>query len=92
MAAMADTTPPRNPQTNGLGYNPRCIKRDLSNYLSQRDCTTAKIAALITDSKEVGAFQNQMQAQNGVHVGGHFTISGDPGSGKSGYQSHSPTL
>lgn len=77
---MADTTPPKNPQTNGLGYNPRCIKRDISNYLTNRDCTTAKIASLITGSANIGAFQNNMQAQNGVHSGGHFTISGDPGS------------
>jgi tyrosinase len=80
MAAMGDTTPPRNPQSNGYGYNPRCIKRDLSNYLTNRDCTTAKIASLITGAANIGAFQNNMQAQNGVHSGGHFTISGDPGS------------
>jgi tyrosinase len=63
-----------------MGYNPRCIKRDLSNYLTQRDCTTDKIAALITSSQNIGNFQNTMQAANGVHSGGHFTIAGDPGS------------
>ncbi|KAF2786526.1 Di-copper centre-containing protein [Melanomma pulvis-pyrius CBS 109.77] len=80
MAAMADTTPPKNPRADGFGYNPRCIKRDISNYLTARDATTAKIASLITGSANIGAFQNNMQSQNGVHSGGHFTISGDPGS------------
>ncbi|KAF2875087.1 hypothetical protein BDV95DRAFT_307940 [Massariosphaeria phaeospora] len=80
MAAMGDTTPPRNSRTDGMGYNPRCIKRDLSNYLTQRDATTAKIAALITSSANINTFQNQMQSGTGVHPAGHFTISGDPGS------------
>lgn len=81
MAALGDTTPPRNPRSDGYGYNPRCIKRDISNYLSQRDASTAKIAALITGQSTIAAFQNQMQSGTGVHPAGHFTISGDPGSG-----------
>lgn len=80
LAALADTTPPKNPQSDGLGYNPRCIKRDLSNYLTQRDATTAKIASLITSSQSIGPFQDTMQSGTGVHSAGHFTISGDPGS------------
>ncbi|KAF2735935.1 Di-copper centre-containing protein [Polyplosphaeria fusca] len=80
LAALGDTTPSKNPRADGFGYNPRCIKRDLSNYLTQRDTTPAKIAALITGSANIGAFQNTMQAGTGVHSAGHFTISGDPGS------------
>ncbi|KAF2715515.1 Di-copper centre-containing protein [Pleomassaria siparia CBS 279.74] len=80
MAAMGDTSPPKNPRTDGMGYNPRCIKRDISNYLTARDATTAKIASLVTGSANINAFQTNMQAQDGVHSGGHFTISGDPGS------------
>lgn len=82
MAAMGDTTPPKNPRQDGYGYNPRCIKRDISGYLVQRDSTYAKIAALITNSKTIGTFQDTMQAGTGVHSAGHFTVSGDPGSGK----------
>lgn len=81
MAALSDTSPPKNPRSDGFGYNPRCIKRDLSNYLTNRDATTAKIASLITASTSISTFQNQMQASNGVHPAGHFTVSGDPGSG-----------
>jgi tyrosinase len=51
---MPDTTPPKNPRSDGFGYNPRCIKRDLSNYLTNRDCTTAKIAQLITGYTNIG--------------------------------------
>src|SRR4051812_21006363 len=83
MAALPDTTPPRNPRTDGYGYNPRCIKRDISGYLVARDATPAKIAALITNSKTIGPFQDSMQAQGNVHMAGHFTVSGDPGSGNS---------
>lgn len=83
MAALGDTNPPKNSRTDGYGYNPRCIKRDISGYLVQRDATPAKIAALITGSKNIGTFQDTMQAQNGVHSAGHFTVSGDPGSGMS---------
>ncbi|KAH7065964.1 hypothetical protein BKA63DRAFT_426984 [Paraphoma chrysanthemicola] len=80
MAAMGDTNPPKNPRSDGYGYNPRCIKRDISGYLVTRDATSAKIAALITNSKTIGPFQDNMQSQNGVHSAGHFTVSGDPGS------------
>jgi tyrosinase len=80
MAALGDTTPPKNSRADGYGYNPRCIKRDLSSYLTNRDATTAKIASLITSSRDIGTFQNTMQAGTGVHSAGHFTISGDPGS------------
>lgn len=80
---MGDTNPPKNPRSDGYGYNPRCIKRDISGYLVQRDATTAKIASLITSSKTIGPFQDTMQSQTGVHSAGHFTVSGDPGSGTS---------
>jgi tyrosinase len=82
LAVLGDTAPPKNPRQDGYGYNPRCIKRDISGYLVQRDATPAKTAALITNSKTVGSFQDTMQSMNGVHTAGHFTVSGDPGSGK----------
>jgi len=70
----------KNPRSDGFGYNPRCIKRDISSYLTARDATPAKIASLITSSKDINAFQTSMQANGGVHMAGHFTVSGDPGS------------
>ncbi|KNG48215.1 Di-copper centre-containing protein [Stemphylium lycopersici] len=80
VAAADAPAPPRNPRTDGYGYNPRCIKRDISNYLTQLYATTPKIASLITNYKTIGPFQDAMQAPTGVHGAGHFTVAGDPGS------------
>ena len=73
-----------NPQADGLGYNPRCLSRDLSKQAaySSRD---EEITALINGNKDVLSFQNRMQGDFpnqylGVHTAGHFTIGGDAGS------------
>ncbi|KAH8157567.1 hypothetical protein CIB48_g10675 [Xylaria polymorpha] len=73
--------PPTNPRSDGFGYNPRCLRRDISNYLSSRYTRTQDIVTLISNSKNVATFQNTMQAAGGamgVHAAGHFTIAGDP--------------
>ncbi|KAK8064467.1 Di-copper centre-containing [Apiospora phragmitis] len=59
-------------------YNPRCLKRAVNRDAAQ-DCTADKTYSLITRSSSVSAFQNTMQGIPGVHVGGHFTMGGDPG-------------
>ncbi|KAF2170345.1 hypothetical protein M409DRAFT_64119 [Zasmidium cellare ATCC 36951] len=80
-----DTTSP-NPQKDGLGYNPRCIRRDLSVTAASgaSDFNTTK---LITHSSTIAAFQDEMQGpfgygipEIGVHAAGHYILSGDPGS------------
>ncbi|KAI1337879.1 Di-copper centre-containing protein [Xylariaceae sp. FL0016] len=81
MSPAISPAPPRNPQTNGMGYNPRCLRRDITNYLSSRYTTTQNITDLITTYKNIGPFQNAMQAAGramGIHAAGHFTIAGDP--------------
>ncbi|KAI0410943.1 hypothetical protein F5X98DRAFT_384601 [Xylaria grammica] len=73
--------PPTNPQRDGFGYNPRCLRRDISNYLSSRYTRTEDIVGLINNSKNISSFQDTMQIAGvrvGVHAGGHFTIAGDP--------------
>lgn len=75
--------PPTNPQRDGMGYNPRCIRRDISNLLSSKSTRTQDIVSLINNSKNIASFQNTMQSAGGgtsmgVHAGGHFTIAGDP--------------
>lgn len=80
VAAIDSPAPPRNPRSDGYGYNPRCIKRDISNYLTQLYATTDKIVGLINNSKTIASFQDTMQAANGPHGAGHFTVAGDPGS------------
>lgn len=73
---------PRNPQSDGLGYNPRCIKRDISKQAAN-DTKDEDVSALIRNSHDILAFQNNMQnplpGVMGVHSGGHYTIGGDAG-------------
>lgn len=80
--AMKDVKP--NPQADGLGYNPRCLSRDVSApaaYLSRDE----EIMGLFASADNVLTFQNRMQGDFGnqylgVHTAGHFTIGGDAGS------------
>ncbi|KAF2839090.1 Di-copper centre-containing protein [Patellaria atrata CBS 101060] len=74
---------PRNPQQNGYGYNPRCLRRDVSDYFTTQYLRTQDVANLITSSSSIADFQGKMQTDTrqafGVHSAGHFTIWGDPG-------------
>jgi tyrosinase len=73
---------PPNPQSDGLGYNPRCIRRDINPYASAQT-TDALVADLITNYPNISSFQTRMQSAGpflGVHIGGHYTIGGDAGS------------
>jgi tyrosinase len=70
--------------TQGLQYNPRCLKRDLNPYCSQHWTTPGNITYLIDHWQTVADFQFNMQGipgsgALGVHGGGHYTIGGDPG-------------
>ncbi|KAI1815974.1 Di-copper centre-containing protein [Poronia punctata] len=83
VSSVISPAPPSNPQSDGFGYNPRCLRRDISNYLSSRYTRTEDIVSLISGTSDIRSFQDTMQATTnggmGVHGGGHFTISGDPG-------------
>lgn len=73
-----------NPQPNGLGYNPRCLRRDLSQDAANRGSTEPIIYDLLTKSKDIHTFQTTMQGDFpadyiGVHTAGHFWVGGDPG-------------
>lgn len=76
---------PSNPQADGYGYNPRCLRRDV-NVHSAAVTHTNYTYSLITkpQNADIYWFQTDMQGQFplgewGVHAGGHFTIGGDPG-------------
>jgi len=72
----------KNPQSDGLGYNPRCLRRDINKNAAA--VTTANHTYdLITQHSDIYWFQTTMEGQFekgewGVHTGGHFTIGGDP--------------
>jgi tyrosinase len=60
---------------NGLSYNPRCLKRDLTDYSNKKFANAPAIASLILGTKDINTFQLQMQGvpgsdSIGVHGGG----------------------
>jgi len=84
VAAVSLPTPPSNPQADGLGYNPRCLSRDIS-LQSAAETRDDIVAALIRDNTTIADFQTVLggefaQGKMGPHVGGHNTIGGDAGS------------
>jgi tyrosinase len=72
-----------NPQIDGLGYNPRCMSRDISKQAAS-ETTDEKVAFLIKNSTNIRSFQDLLQnfipGSVGIHSGGHYTIGGDAGS------------
>ncbi|KAK6214456.1 hypothetical protein LQW54_004363 [Pestalotiopsis sp. IQ-011] len=70
-----------------LGYQPRCIRRDVSPWVSSQWSTDEQSFDLLTNplyQTDIGAFQNRLQGDFdagffGLHSGGHYTIGGDPG-------------
>ncbi|KAF4556627.1 Tyrosinase-like protein 6 [Elsinoe fawcettii] len=86
LGPLSPTLPyaPANPSPDGLGYNPRCIRRDISSAASQSALTDKNSTDLINNSANILSFQNTMQGDFpngliGVHTAGHFLVGGDPG-------------
>jgi tyrosinase len=75
---------PKNPRADGLGYNPRCLRRDIS--LQAANATSDyEVTNLIKNFRDIAAFQAEYQGafaqgRMGVHTGGHYTMGGDAGS------------
>lgn len=73
------------PSSTFLGYNPRCLKRDVSPWVSSNWTKDVDSLDLIKQSPDIVTFQDTMQGNQfvdgfyGVHSGGHYTIGGDPG-------------
>ncbi|KAK3389873.1 hypothetical protein B0H63DRAFT_105026 [Podospora didyma] len=74
-----------------LKYNPRCLKRDLNDDVCSKMASLRNTTDLILASSTIAVFQAGSQGEGvtgtnnknfgmGVHVGGHYAISGDPGS------------
>ncbi|CAG8972828.1 hypothetical protein HYALB_00001247 [Hymenoscyphus albidus] len=66
----------------GLGYNPTCLKRDINPAFARRWSNWTSVLETF-QWQDIGTFQDFLQGvgtrAGGVHGGGHFTISGDPG-------------
>ncbi|KAJ9669504.1 hypothetical protein H2201_000371 [Coniosporium apollinis] len=76
----------QNPDPAGLGryYNPRCLRRDISAFVSAGWAKDQDIVDLINDYTDILSFQNRLQGEFsvgylGVHSAGHFMVGGDPG-------------
>ncbi|KAK4222214.1 putative tyrosinase [Podospora fimiseda] len=67
-----------------FGYHPRCLRRDISSWVSSQWSREIDTLELLTNYTTILDFQNRMQGDFvtgyfGVHTAGHFTIGGDPG-------------
>jgi len=71
---------PLNPAPNGLGSNPRCLRRDISTIATTTSTTDRNVTDLVNQNTDVLDFQNVMQGDFaagllGVHTAGHFIVS-----------------
>ncbi|KAE8454501.1 hypothetical protein EG329_000124 [Mollisiaceae sp. DMI_Dod_QoI] len=64
----------------GLGYNPRCLKRDIGPAIAMK-YTNYTVVLDSMNSTTIKDFQDGIGGRPifGPHGGGHYTISGDPG-------------
>ncbi|TGO34971.1 hypothetical protein BHYA_0175g00240 [Botrytis hyacinthi] len=60
---------------HGLGYNPRCLSRDISTFWSN-NTKPSDVVKLIKNSPDLGTFDTNLEALDGVHAGGHFSMGG----------------
>lgn len=74
---------PNNPDRNGYGNNPRCLRRDVNNYFVENSLKGTDLASQITTSPTMTRFQDSLQndtpQKSAIHSAGHFSIWGDPG-------------
>ncbi|KAK7959707.1 tyrosinase [Apiospora aurea] len=80
--SLAGGSPP-NPRADGLGYNPRRLRRDVGPAIGERYANWTTVWDLlrkpnITEYRFLseGGFNN---GEIGPHGGGHYMINGDPG-------------
>ncbi|CAI6342487.1 unnamed protein product [Periconia digitata] len=68
---------------DGLSYNPRCLKRDLTWEINRRYANATTVVDTLIKS-DINDFQLTLQGmpdtgELGAHGGGHFTFGGDAG-------------
>ncbi|KAK6851968.1 hypothetical protein PG995_012093 [Apiospora arundinis] len=81
------TDVPKNPRSDGLGSNPRCLRRDV-NRNSALGATANYTYSTIMDNNNIDAFYNRYLGMPplvndthpwGLHNAGHYMFGGDPG-------------
>lgn len=84
LAGTLNLTNPVPPPDGFFGYNPRCLRRDISSWVSSKWSTDHETWDLLTNyDSDIVTFQNRMQGDFstgyfGVHSAGHYTLNGDP--------------
>lgn len=83
LGPISDPYNPGPPPKNFFASNPRCLTRDLNPYIFKRWLNWTVFDTLIS-SNTIGDFQTNLSpapgaGELGLHGGGHFGISGDPG-------------
>ncbi|CAG8971877.1 hypothetical protein HYALB_00007792, partial [Hymenoscyphus albidus] len=76
-----------NASSNPFAYNPRCLRRDISQYVSSHSTTSQLMYETIVNHEDLYGFQVDLEGnmtkftsgEFGLHTGGHLTIGGDPG-------------
>lgn len=63
-----------------FGWNPRCLRRDISSWVSQRWTTEENVTRLIEEHDDIASFQFAMQGNYsagdyGVHGGAHCELN-----------------
>lgn len=85
MAPSVDTAEkiPKNSRSDGYGYNPRCLRRDVNNYFTTQYLRPIDIANHINSTSDMLTFETTFQTDTekafSLHTAGHYTIWGDPG-------------
>ena len=59
----------------GLGYNPRCLVRDLAPGFSNQT-KPSDVAKVIGEPHDLSSFDDLFESLTGVHAGGHFLMGG----------------
>ncbi|KAK5657423.1 hypothetical protein OQA88_2995, partial [Cercophora sp. LCS_1] len=84
LAPTLNLTNPIAPPDSFLGYNPRCLRRDISQWVASTYTNDDETYDLLANyGSTIETFQNRMQGDfeagyYGVHSAGHYTLNGDP--------------
>jgi tyrosinase len=78
---------PKNPRADGLGSNPRCLRRDVNKH-SAAGARANYTYSTIMDNPDIDSFYNRYLGMPflkgvpypwGIHNAGHYIMGGDPG-------------
>jgi tyrosinase len=72
---VPNNAPPADNRPNPLEYNPRCLKRDLSDHVNKRYANATGIVHLILANQHTLGFQTELEGPPGIDLGVHVSSS-----------------